>query len=191
MVGFFCCTVRAISVVTRQTEHSCLLSEYTGSFPDAQLPSKRIIGPKNYEFLTSKRVEFEEYLQVTSQTKQIPTNDELTRLWVSTVKWVIGAFSICVETSATPRVEQQSAFGRLSVSSQHGVAVPRQDAARRKPRYGLSHCIERPVRLFLFEQQNMPGWSYLISLILNCSEKASRTLSTMGWKCFVFHRENH
>lgn len=39
----------------------CLL---TGSFPDAQLPSKRIIGPKNYEFLTSKREEFQEYLQV-------------------------------------------------------------------------------------------------------------------------------
>lgn len=37
----------------------------TGSFPDAQLPSKRIIGPKNYELLTSKREEFEEYLQVT------------------------------------------------------------------------------------------------------------------------------
>ncbi|KAI5629616.1 sorting nexin-14 isoform X2, partial [Silurus asotus] len=33
------------------------------SFPDAQLPSKRIIGPKNYEFLTSKREEFQEYLQ--------------------------------------------------------------------------------------------------------------------------------
>ena len=37
---------------------------FTGSFPDAQLPSKRIIGPKNYEFLTSKREEFQEYLQV-------------------------------------------------------------------------------------------------------------------------------
>lgn len=36
-----------------------------GSFPDAQLPSKRIIGPKNYEFLTSKRQDFQEYLQVT------------------------------------------------------------------------------------------------------------------------------
>ncbi|XP_076128317.1 sorting nexin-14-like isoform X1 [Alosa pseudoharengus] len=39
------------------------LTEFHGSFPDAQLPSKRIIGPKNVEFLTSKRVEFEEYLQ--------------------------------------------------------------------------------------------------------------------------------
>lgn len=39
------------------------LTEFHGSFPDAQLPSKRIIGPKNYEYLTSKRVEFEEYLQ--------------------------------------------------------------------------------------------------------------------------------
>lgn len=39
-------------------------SPSTGSFPDAQLPSKRIIGPKNYEFLTSKREEFQEYLQV-------------------------------------------------------------------------------------------------------------------------------
>ncbi|KAK0153346.1 Sorting nexin-14 [Merluccius polli] len=36
---------------------------FTGSFPDAQLPSKRIIGPKNYEFLTSKREDFQEYLQ--------------------------------------------------------------------------------------------------------------------------------
>uniref|UniRef100_A0A3Q3WEI3 Uncharacterized protein n=1 Tax=Mola mola TaxID=94237 RepID=A0A3Q3WEI3_MOLML len=39
------------------------LTEFHGSFPDAQLPSKRIIGPKNYEFLTSKREEFQEYLQ--------------------------------------------------------------------------------------------------------------------------------
>ncbi|XP_063773035.1 sorting nexin-14 isoform X4 [Pseudophryne corroboree] len=39
------------------------LTEFHGTFPDAQLPSKRIIGPKNYEFLTSKREEFEEYLQ--------------------------------------------------------------------------------------------------------------------------------
>ncbi|XP_072313489.1 sorting nexin-14 isoform X2 [Eucyclogobius newberryi] len=39
------------------------LTEFHGSFPNAQLPSKRIIGPKNYEFLASKRVEFEEYLQ--------------------------------------------------------------------------------------------------------------------------------
>lgn len=36
----------------------------SGPFADAQLPSKRIIGPKNYEFLVSKREEFEEYLQV-------------------------------------------------------------------------------------------------------------------------------
>ncbi|KAG2468323.1 SNX14 protein, partial [Polypterus senegalus] len=39
------------------------LTEFHGSFPDAQLPSKRIIGPKNYEFLMSKREEFQEYLQ--------------------------------------------------------------------------------------------------------------------------------
>ncbi|GAA6069406.1 sorting nexin-14 isoform X1, partial [Tachysurus ichikawai] len=39
------------------------LTEFHGSFQDAQLPSKRIIGPKNFEFLTSKREEFEEYLQ--------------------------------------------------------------------------------------------------------------------------------
>ncbi|XP_067239666.1 sorting nexin-14 isoform X3 [Chanodichthys erythropterus] len=39
------------------------LTEFHGPFQDAQLPSKRIIGPKNYEFLTSKRSEFEEYLQ--------------------------------------------------------------------------------------------------------------------------------
>lgn len=35
-----------------------------GTFVDAQLPSKRLIGPKNYEFLVSKREEFEAYLQV-------------------------------------------------------------------------------------------------------------------------------
>ncbi|XP_018530156.1 sorting nexin-14 isoform X4 [Lates calcarifer] len=39
------------------------LTEFHGTFADAQLPSKRIIGPKNYEFLESKREEFEEYLQ--------------------------------------------------------------------------------------------------------------------------------
>ncbi|XP_056219241.1 sorting nexin-14-like isoform X8 [Seriola aureovittata] len=39
------------------------LTEFHGTFADAQLPSKRIIGPKNYEFLSSKREEFEEYLQ--------------------------------------------------------------------------------------------------------------------------------
>ncbi|XP_062323343.1 sorting nexin-14 isoform X1 [Osmerus eperlanus] len=39
------------------------LTEFHGSFADAQLPSKRIIGPKNVEFLSSKREEFEEYLQ--------------------------------------------------------------------------------------------------------------------------------
>lgn len=37
---------------------------FPGTFPDAQLPSKRIIGPKNVEFLQSKREEFQEYLQV-------------------------------------------------------------------------------------------------------------------------------
>uniref|UniRef100_A0A3P9LMV0 PX domain-containing protein n=1 Tax=Oryzias latipes TaxID=8090 RepID=A0A3P9LMV0_ORYLA len=39
------------------------LTEFHGTFADAQLPSKRIIGPKNYEFLQSKREEFEDYLQ--------------------------------------------------------------------------------------------------------------------------------
>ncbi|KAJ7989195.1 hypothetical protein DPEC_G00316990 [Dallia pectoralis] len=39
------------------------LTEFHGSFPDAQLPSKRIIGPKNYEYLTSKREDFQSYLQ--------------------------------------------------------------------------------------------------------------------------------
>ncbi|XP_060948054.1 sorting nexin-14-like isoform X1 [Limanda limanda] len=39
------------------------LTEFHGTFSDAQLPSKRIIGPKNYEFLSSKKEEFEEYLQ--------------------------------------------------------------------------------------------------------------------------------
>ncbi|KAL3052073.1 hypothetical protein OYC64_004762 [Pagothenia borchgrevinki] len=39
------------------------LTEFHGTFADAQLPSKRIIGPKNLDFLESKREEFEEYLQ--------------------------------------------------------------------------------------------------------------------------------
>lgn len=39
------------------------LTEFHGSFPDAQLPSKRLIGSKNCEFLKSKREEFQEYLQ--------------------------------------------------------------------------------------------------------------------------------
>ncbi|XP_014909959.1 sorting nexin-14 isoform X3 [Poecilia latipinna] len=39
------------------------LTEFHGTFSDVQLPSKRLIGPKNYEFLESKREEFEEYLQ--------------------------------------------------------------------------------------------------------------------------------
>lgn len=52
------------------------LTEFHGSFPDAQLPSKRIIGPKNYEFLTSKRVEFEEYLQKLLQHPEL-SNSQL------------------------------------------------------------------------------------------------------------------
>uniref|UniRef100_A0A8C7ZID1 Sorting nexin-14 n=1 Tax=Oryzias sinensis TaxID=183150 RepID=A0A8C7ZID1_9TELE len=47
-----------------------------GSFPDAQLPSKRIIGPKNYEFLTSKREEFQEYLQKLLQHPEL-SNSQL------------------------------------------------------------------------------------------------------------------
>lgn len=43
---------------------SRLLLMIIGTFVDAQLPSKRLIGPKNYEFLVSKREEFEAYLQV-------------------------------------------------------------------------------------------------------------------------------
>ncbi|XP_061757406.1 sorting nexin-14-like isoform X1 [Nerophis ophidion] len=39
------------------------LTEFHGAFVDAQLPAKRILGPKNHEFLASKREEFEEYLQ--------------------------------------------------------------------------------------------------------------------------------
>lgn len=52
------------------------LTEFHGSFPDAQLPSKRIIGPKNYEFLRSKRVEFEEYLQKLLQHPEL-SNSQL------------------------------------------------------------------------------------------------------------------
>ncbi|XP_067900781.1 sorting nexin-14 isoform X2 [Heterodontus francisci] len=39
------------------------LTEFHGSFPDAQLPSKKLIGSKNFDFLNSKREEFQEYLQ--------------------------------------------------------------------------------------------------------------------------------
>ncbi|XP_061667394.1 sorting nexin-14-like isoform X2 [Syngnathoides biaculeatus] len=39
------------------------LTEFHGAFADAQLPPKRILGPKNHEFLTSKRENFEDYLQ--------------------------------------------------------------------------------------------------------------------------------
>ncbi|ETE67249.1 Sorting nexin-14, partial [Ophiophagus hannah] len=46
------------------------------AFPDAQLPSKRIIGPKNYEFLKSKREEFQEYLQKLSQHPEL-SNSQL------------------------------------------------------------------------------------------------------------------
>nr|XP_056712474.1 sorting nexin-14 [Euleptes europaea] len=52
------------------------LTEFHGTFPDAQLPSKRIIGPKNYEFLKSKRVEFEEYLQKLAQHPEL-SNSQL------------------------------------------------------------------------------------------------------------------
>ncbi|XP_019712922.1 sorting nexin-14 isoform X7 [Hippocampus comes] len=52
------------------------LTEFHGSFPDAQLPSKRIIGPKNYEFLTSKREEFQEYLQKLLQHPEL-SNSQL------------------------------------------------------------------------------------------------------------------
>ncbi|KAI2543092.1 SNX14 isoform 17, partial [Pan troglodytes] len=43
---------------------------------DAQLPSKRIIGPKNYEFLKSKREEFQEYLQKLLQHPEL-SNSQL------------------------------------------------------------------------------------------------------------------
>ncbi|XP_029533029.2 sorting nexin-14-like isoform X4 [Oncorhynchus nerka] len=52
------------------------LTEFHGSFADAQLPSKRIIGPKNCEFLSSKREEFEEYLQRLMQHPEL-SNSQL------------------------------------------------------------------------------------------------------------------
>ncbi|XP_051909318.1 sorting nexin-14-like [Hippocampus zosterae] len=39
------------------------LTEFHGAFADTQLPPRRILGPKNHEFLTSKREDFEDYLQ--------------------------------------------------------------------------------------------------------------------------------
>ncbi|XP_045916852.1 sorting nexin-14-like isoform X2 [Micropterus dolomieu] len=53
------------------------LTEFHGTFADAQLPSKRIIGPKNYEFLTSKREEFEEYLQLLVCVQRLLRHPEL------------------------------------------------------------------------------------------------------------------
>ncbi|XP_033860184.1 sorting nexin-14 isoform X4 [Acipenser ruthenus] len=52
------------------------LTEFHGSFSDTQLPSKRIIGPKNYEFLQSKREEFQEYLQKLLQHPEL-SNSQL------------------------------------------------------------------------------------------------------------------
>ncbi|MEE6476324.1 hypothetical protein FKM82_011042 [Ascaphus truei] len=52
------------------------LTEFHGTFPDAQLPSKRLIGPKNYEFLKSKREEFQEYLQKLLQHPEL-SNSQL------------------------------------------------------------------------------------------------------------------
>ncbi|XP_058469970.1 sorting nexin-14 isoform X3 [Solea solea] len=52
------------------------LTEFHGTFADAQLPSKRIIGPKNSEFLSSKREEFEEYLQRLLQCPEL-SNSQL------------------------------------------------------------------------------------------------------------------
>uniref|UniRef100_A0A4W5MXP7 Sorting nexin 14 n=1 Tax=Hucho hucho TaxID=62062 RepID=A0A4W5MXP7_9TELE len=52
------------------------LTEFHGSFADAQLPSKRLIGPKNYEFLSSKREEFEECLQKLVQHPEL-SNSQL------------------------------------------------------------------------------------------------------------------
>ncbi|XP_074541404.1 sorting nexin-14 isoform X1 [Halichoeres trimaculatus] len=52
------------------------LTEFHGTFADAQLPSKRLIGPKNYEFLSSKREEFEEYLQKLLQYPEL-SNSQL------------------------------------------------------------------------------------------------------------------
>uniref|UniRef100_A0A3Q0R078 Sorting nexin 14 n=1 Tax=Amphilophus citrinellus TaxID=61819 RepID=A0A3Q0R078_AMPCI len=52
------------------------LTEFHGTFEDAQLPSKRIIGPKNYEFLESKREEFEKYLQTLLQHPEL-SNSQL------------------------------------------------------------------------------------------------------------------
>uniref|UniRef100_A0A8B9T0K0 Sorting nexin-14 n=1 Tax=Anas platyrhynchos TaxID=8839 RepID=A0A8B9T0K0_ANAPL len=63
--------------VGHEPEHwSSKLTEFHGTFPDAQLPSKRIIGPKNYEFLKSKREEFQEYLQKLLQHPEL-SNSQL------------------------------------------------------------------------------------------------------------------
>uniref|UniRef100_A0AAQ4Q7P8 Sorting nexin 14 n=1 Tax=Gasterosteus aculeatus aculeatus TaxID=481459 RepID=A0AAQ4Q7P8_GASAC len=53
------------------------LTEFHGTFADAQLPSKRIIGPKNCDFLASKREEFEEYLQRLLQHPELSSSQLL------------------------------------------------------------------------------------------------------------------
>ncbi|GAB1294507.1 Sorting nexin-14 [Apodemus speciosus] len=63
--------IRTKVVVYPHKSHATL-----GTFPDAQLPSKRIIGPKNYEFLKSKREEFQEYLQKLVQHPEL-SNSQL------------------------------------------------------------------------------------------------------------------
>ncbi|TNN80156.1 Sorting nexin-14 [Liparis tanakae] len=63
------------SVYRRYLEFYVFESKLT-EFHDAQLPSKRIIGPKNYEFLTSKREEFQEYLQKLLQHPEL-SNSQL------------------------------------------------------------------------------------------------------------------
>ncbi|XP_043923411.1 sorting nexin-14 [Protopterus annectens] len=53
------------------------LTEFHGTFSDAQLPSKRLIGPKNYEFINSKREEFQEYLQRLVQHPELSSSQLL------------------------------------------------------------------------------------------------------------------
>lgn len=94
----------------------------TGTFADAQLPSKRIIGPKNQEFLATKREEFEEYLQVRGEAPSVSDRDG-----------ALAGVCVLTEAPAAPRAQEQSTAGRLPVSSQWGVPVPGKNVARRQP----------------------------------------------------------
>uniref|UniRef100_A0A8C4QXL4 Sorting nexin 14 n=1 Tax=Eptatretus burgeri TaxID=7764 RepID=A0A8C4QXL4_EPTBU len=53
------------------------LTEFHGSFPDTQLPPKKVLGAKGFEFLESKRKCFEQYLQSLLQHPELMSSQLL------------------------------------------------------------------------------------------------------------------